>query len=188
MRSKIRLAALFVSLLALVLVGACARRPDLRVPTASAPAPAPAPAPQASQPAPPPPAVAAPAPAPAPVVAAAPAPPPAAPKEFAPNPALRPIHFDFDKSNIRSGDAEILDEKDLAPVVAQPSGVRLEGHADGRGTREYNIALGERRATSTKNYLVSRGVASDRISIVSYGEERPLWSQNRRAMFLTKDR
>jgi peptidoglycan-associated lipoprotein len=65
-----------------------------------------------------------------------------------------------------------------------------------RGTGEYNIAVGERRATSTRNFLVSRGVAADRITIVSYGEERPLcsaqteacWAQNRRAMFLTKER
>ena len=68
--------------------------------------------------------------------------------------------------------------------------VVLEGHADERGTREFNIALGERRATAAKNYLVSQGVAANRISTISYGKERPAvsgndegaWSQNRRAV------
>jgi peptidoglycan-associated lipoprotein len=68
--------------------------------------------------------------------------------------------------------------------------VVLEGHADERGTREFNIALGERRATAAKNYLVSQGVAASRISTISYGKERPAvtgndegsWSQNRRAV------
>jgi peptidoglycan-associated lipoprotein len=66
----------------------------------------------------------------------------------------------------------------------------VEGHADERGTREYNIALGERRATAAKNYLVSQGVAASRISTISYGKERPavagnedsVWNQNRRAV------
>lgn len=195
MRSQIRFAALFVPVLALLLVGACAKRPDLKVAAASAPAPAPAPTPQASPPAPPPAAAPAPVPAP-PVVAAAPAQPPAAPKEFAPNSALRPIHFDFDKSTIRPGDAEILESNAGWLRDNRSQLLLIEGHADDRGTNEYNLALGERRATSTKNFLVSRGVAPDRISIVSYGEERPLcttqteacWAQNRRAMFLTKER
>ncbi len=192
MRSQLRLAGLLVPVLALVLVGACARRPDLRV--AAAPAPAPSPAPQASPPAPPPPAAAA--PAPAPPAAAAPAPPPAAPKEFAPNAALRPIHFDFDKSNIRPGDEHILDANAGWLRDNRSQLLLIEGHADDRGTSDYNLALGERRATSTRSFLVSRGVGSDRITIVSYGEEKPLctaqteacWAQNRRAMFLTKER
>jgi len=66
----------------------------------------------------------------------------------------------------------------------------VEGHCDERGTREYNIALGERRATATKNFLVSLGVAADRVSTISYGKERPAvvgndesaWSQNRRGV------
>jgi peptidoglycan-associated lipoprotein len=109
---------------------------------------------------------------------------------------LRPIHFDFDKSTIRSGDAEILESNAGWLRDNRSQLLLIEGHADDRGTNEYNLALGERRATSTKNFLVSRGVAPDRISIVSYGEERPLcttqteacWAQNRRAMFLTKER
>jgi peptidoglycan-associated lipoprotein len=72
--------------------------------------------------------------------------------------------------------------------------VLIEGHCDERGTDEYNLALGERRARSAMNYLTSRGVAKERMSVVSYGEERPLckekteacWAQNRRAHFLVK--
>ena len=74
--------------------------------------------------------------------------------------------------------------------------VLIEGHADERGTNEYNLALGERRAKSTMNYLVSQGVQANRITIISYGEERPActekteecWAKNRRAHFLVKPR
>ena len=74
--------------------------------------------------------------------------------------------------------------------------VLIEGHCDERGTNEYNLALGERRAKATMNYLVSQGVQAARITIISYGEERPLctekteacWARNRRAHFLTKAR
>jgi peptidoglycan-associated lipoprotein len=67
--------------------------------------------------------------------------------------------------------------------------VQIEGHCDERGTIEYNLALGERRATSTKNYLVSLGISSDRISTITFGKEKPLdpghheeaWAKNRRA-------
>ena len=169
----------------------CAKRPTVTVaaapPPTAAPAPAPAPAPAAPEPAPP----AAAAPAPAPVVTARPSPPPS---EFMPNDNLKPIHFDFDKSDIRPGDAAILDAN-ARWLSANPRQLLLiEGHCDERGTNEYNLALGERRARSTMNYLVSRGIQASRISMISYGEERPLctehteacWSQNRRAQFLTK--
>ena len=70
----------------------------------------------------------------------------------------------------------------------------IEGHADERGTREYNLALGERRANATKNYLVSLGISSDRIATVSYGKERPEavasneeWAQNHRAASVVVD-
>jgi len=102
------------------------------------------------------------------------------------------IHFDFDKSDIRPGDAQILDGK-LALLRANP-GVRfrIEGHCDERGSDEYNLALGMRRANAAKNYLVSRGIAADRIEVASFGEERPLvaqsnedaWAQNRRDEFI----
>ncbi|MBI2493820.1 MAG: OmpA family protein [Candidatus Rokubacteria bacterium] len=74
--------------------------------------------------------------------------------------------------------------------------ILIEGHADERGTNEYNLALGERRAKSVMNYLASRGVQAGRMTLISYGEERPLcaeknedcWSRNRRAHFLVKPR
>jgi peptidoglycan-associated lipoprotein len=70
--------------------------------------------------------------------------------------------------------------------------VQIEGHCDSRGTIEYNLALGERRAQAVKNYLVGLGVAADRLNVISYGEEKPLvpgdseeaWTKNRRANFL----
>jgi peptidoglycan-associated lipoprotein len=73
--------------------------------------------------------------------------------------------------------------------------VLIEGHCDERGTNEYNLALGERRARAARDYLTSAGVPESRITIVSYGEERPLctertevcWAQNRRAHFLIKE-
>lgn len=105
---------------------------------------------------------------------------------------LKMIHFDFDKYDIRPGDVEIL--KDNAAVLKKFSTVKvqIEGHCDERGTIEYNLALGERRANSTKRYLLSLGLPADRISTISYGEERPLdpghreeaWAKNRRAAFI----
>jgi peptidoglycan-associated lipoprotein len=101
---------------------------------------------------------------------------------------LKDIHFDFDKYDIRSGDASIL--KDNAELLKKYPKVKIqiEGHCDERGTNEYNLALGERRASSTKTYLTSLGISSERISTISYGEERPLdpghneeaWTKNRR--------
>jgi peptidoglycan-associated lipoprotein len=102
---------------------------------------------------------------------------------------LKDIHFDFDKYDIRPGDAEILKEN-AALLMKYPNvKIQIEGHCDERGTVEYNLALGERRANSTKRYLVSLGISGDRISTISYGEERPLdpghneeaWTKNRRA-------
>ena len=114
--------------------------------------------------------------------------------EFTENPNLKDIHFDFDKYNIRPGDAKILDAN--ASWLKSNAGnlLLIEGHCDERGTNEYNLALGERRAKSTMNYLVAQGVQASRITIISYGKERPLcpehnegcWARNRRAHFLTK--
>ncbi|OLB53379.1 MAG: peptidoglycan-associated lipoprotein, partial [Gemmatimonadetes bacterium 13_2_20CM_2_69_23] len=101
------------------------------------------------------------------------------------------IHFDYDKSNIRPEDASILDQK-VAILQANPNlRIRVSGHCDERGSDEYNLALGNRRATATKQYLVSHGIEAARIETVSYGEERPLaqghdeaaWAQNRRDEF-----
>ncbi len=99
------------------------------------------------------------------------------------------IYFDTDRFNIDSTDAAALQAQ--AQYFAQFSQLTftIEGHADERGTREYNVALGERRANSAKNYLVSLGVSPGRIQTRSWGKERPValgsnaaaWAQNRRA-------
>ncbi len=101
------------------------------------------------------------------------------------------IHFDYDRSNIRAGDAQVLDAKVRILQANAGLRVRISGHCDERGSDEYNLALGNRRAASTKQYLVNQGITADRIEIVSYGEERPMtmgateeaWAQNRRAEF-----
>jgi len=105
---------------------------------------------------------------------------------------LKSIHFDFDKYDIRPGDVEIL--KGNSALLKKFSNVKIqiEGHCDERGTNEYNLALGERRANSTKKYLTSLGITADRVSTISYGEEKPMdpahseesWTKNRRANFV----
>jgi peptidoglycan-associated lipoprotein len=123
----------------------------------------------------------------------APAQPPA-PKEFTTIAALKDIRFDFDKYDIRPGDAKILEENAKWMKANENYLILIEGHCDERGTNEYNLALGERRAKSTMNYLVTLGVQARRITTISYGEERPgcteknegCWAQNRRAHFLVK--
>jgi peptidoglycan-associated lipoprotein len=101
------------------------------------------------------------------------------------------IHFDFDKSNIRPGDAAILDQKVGILQANANVRIRIAGNCDERGSDEYNLALGNRRATSAKQYLVSHGIDGSRIETISYGEERPLdpghneeaWAKNRRDEF-----
>jgi len=101
------------------------------------------------------------------------------------------IHFDFDKSNIRGDDVGVLDQK-VSILQANPGvRIRVSGHCDERGSDEYNLALGNRRASAGKQYLVSHGIESGRIETTSYGEERPIipahdesaWSANRRDEF-----
>jgi peptidoglycan-associated lipoprotein len=101
------------------------------------------------------------------------------------------IHFDLDKSNIRGDDMGALDRK-VAIMQANPDlRIRIGGHCDERGSDEYNLALGNRRAQSAKQYLVSHGIDASRIETQSWGEERPAvdghdesaWSQNRRDEF-----
>ena len=102
---------------------------------------------------------------------------------------LKDIHFDYDQYDIRRVDEEILRENAAWLKNNPKMKIQIEGHCDERGTSEYNLALGERRANSTKRYLVSLGIASDRISTISFGKERPLdpghneeaWAKNRRA-------
>ena len=130
-------------------------------------------------------------PAPAPTAPARPV-----PKDFAAVADLVDVFFDFDKYDIRAADAKTLDAN-ASWLKSNPNHlVLIEGHCDERGTNEYNLALGERRAKSTMNYLVSQGVQANRITIISYGEERPqctekteaCWAKNRRAHFLVKPR
>ncbi|HEU5189663.1 MAG TPA: peptidoglycan-associated lipoprotein Pal, partial [Methylomirabilota bacterium] len=126
---------------------------------------------------------------------AAPATPPR-PSEFAENANLRDVYFDFDKYDIRPDDAKTLDANAGWLKSNANNLVLIEGHCDERGTNEYNLALGERRAKATMNYLVSQGIQANRITIISYGKERPVctesneacWQKNRRAHFLVKAR
>ncbi len=101
------------------------------------------------------------------------------------------IHFDFDRYTIKDEYKDVLSEK--AQLLREWSTVMLkvEGHCDEWGTNEYNLALGERRADAVKEYLIGAGVSADRITTVSFGEEKPLdmghtkeaWKKNRRAEF-----
>ena len=105
------------------------------------------------------------------------------------------IYFDTDKYNVDSADAAALTTQAQWLMKYPAKKATIEGHADERGTREYNLALGERRATAAKNYLVSVGVDAARLSTVSYGKERPValgsdeasWAKNRRAVTVTID-
>ncbi len=102
-----------------------------------------------------------------------------------------PVHFDYDQSTLRPDAQAALDAK--IPILQANSDVmiRIDGNTDERGSDEYNLALGERRAAAAKQYLVQHGIADNRIETVSYGEERPVaqgsdesaWSQNRRDEF-----
>ena len=100
------------------------------------------------------------------------------------------VHFDFDKYDILENDKPVL-QRQATWLGKYPSvRVTVEGHCDERGTREYNIALGARRANAVKEYLVSLGVSSARVDTISYGKERPVctessedcWAQNRRGV------
>jgi peptidoglycan-associated lipoprotein len=101
------------------------------------------------------------------------------------------IHFDFDRSELRDDARSTLDAK-IPVLMANPDvTIRVAGHTDERGSVEYNIALGQRRAASAKRYLTERGVAANRVETVSFGEGRPVsdghdedaWGQNRRDEF-----
>jgi peptidoglycan-associated lipoprotein len=116
------------------------------------------------------------------------------PREFVAVPDLKDIHFAFDKADISPQAAQILDAS-AEWLKARPAHlVLVEGHTDERGTDEYNMALGDRRAHASMNYLISRGISANRFTVLSYGEERGVcrehqercWSQNRRAHFGVK--
>lgn len=109
-------------------------------------------------------------------------------KAIAAMPDVGTIYFDFDQSTIRADSREVLDLH-VAYLRANPNAkVTLEGHADERGTREYNMALGLRRGNAVKSYFQVQGVSASQIEVTSYGEERPAvighnqaaWSKNRR--------
>ena len=133
------------------------------------------------------------APAPAPVEAPAPPPPPPAPAAAVPAPSpLKDVFFNFDKAAIRDDQKAALNDNVGWLKGNTGAKVLVEGHCDERGTAEYNLALGERRAKAVKDYLVAAGIAADRISTITYGKERPFvlghdesaWKWNRRAHFV----
>jgi len=101
------------------------------------------------------------------------------------------IYFDFDKSDIKTADRATLTEKARWMEANPQYSLIIEGHCDERGTSEYNLALGERRATAAAKFLEAMGISYDRISTISYGEEKPAdsghnedaWANNRRDEF-----
>jgi len=184
----------------------CPKRPEVMqaAPAPAGPAAATVPAPAAAQPTPqtaetpvtrpaPPaetpvrPSQAAPA-APAPAAAAQPA-------AAGPSP-LKDVFFDYDKAGIRDDQKAALNDNVGWLKGNTGAKVLLEGHCDERGTAEYNLGLGERRAKAVKDYLIAAGVAADRISTISYGKERPFvlghdesaWKWNRRGHFVIQGR
>jgi peptidoglycan-associated lipoprotein len=198
MRNQSSLRILFtVAALAgsLALLG-CPKRPEVAQAGPGAVGPGPAPI------------VAPPAPIPAPRIAETPvtrpAPPAETPVQPVPAPAtpapsavpppsqLKDVFFEFDRFQIRNDQKAALDENVTWLKANSRVKVSIEGHCDERGTPEYNLALGERRAKAIMNYLVGAGIAADRIVTVSYGEERPFvlghdeaaWKWNRRGHFV----
>ncbi|HEA65006.1 MAG TPA: peptidoglycan-associated lipoprotein Pal [Candidatus Aminicenantes bacterium] len=105
---------------------------------------------------------------------------------------LQMIHFDYDKYFIRDNAKPVLEANADWLKKYDAAAILIEGHCDERGTEEYNIALGEKRAKSTLDYLASLGISPDRVRIISYGKSMPLdpehneisWQKNRRAQFL----
>ena len=184
-----------VAVMLLVVIGlsACNRRVPPPPPQPPAPPPAPAPAPPPPPPPPPP-------------QVQKPAPPPPAPRaptadeifarltldELNAQKPLKDVMFDFDQAAL--SDQSRAELQKGAEFLRLRTSVRatVEGHADARGTSEYNLALGEKRANAAKDYLVSLGIAADRLTVVSKGEEAGVcseqteacWQQNRRATFI----
>ncbi len=118
---------------------------------------------------------------------------PAAPSAAVPAASpLKDVFFDFDKSNIRDDQKAALNENVAWLKSNGRVKITVEGHCDERGTAEYNLGLGERRAKAVKDYLVAAGIAADRIATISYGKERPFvlghdesaWKWNRRGHFV----
>ena len=158
----------FACVSAVLILGACTHKQEA---VNTAPPPAPAPAAQ---------------PAPAPVTSRIL---PGSAEDFRVN-VGDTVHFGYDQYNVEDNDRALLGRQ--AQWLARYPAVRVtvEGHCDERGTREYNLALGARRANAVKEYLVSQGVSAARVETVSYGKERPIctesneacWTQNRRGV------
>ena len=121
------------------------------------------------------------------------APVPGSQADFVASVASDTIYFDTDRFNVDSADAATLQSQAQWLARYPAARVTIEGHADERGTRDYNLALGERRANAAKTYLIGLGVGAERITTVSYGKERPValgsdeasWARNRRAVTVT---
>jgi len=181
MNRRIGTLSLLTVVLAAGLVGAagCRKKPPAEPVAPAAPPPAEAPAPTPPPPPPPPP--------PAPAEPAAPARPPLETL----NGQLQTVYFDFDQSDVRA-DARSAIAVNIGLIKKYPDlKVSVEGHCDERGTVEYNLALGDRRTAAVIASLVEGGIARNRLTSVSYGEERPAdpghseaaWTKNRRAEF-----
>lgn len=107
---------------------------------------------------------------------------------------LRSIYFDFDKYNLRDDAKKTLETNAKLLMENSKTRIAIEGHCDERGTNEYNLALGEKRASAARDYLIRLGVDAAQISVISYGEERPVsmghdeesWAKNRRGEFAPK--
>ena len=105
---------------------------------------------------------------------------------------LQTIYFAYDSSNLTEAARSTLEENARWLKLSDAVDIQVEGHCDERGGQQYNLALGERRARSVKDYLVALGVNESRVSIISYGKEKPVafghddesWSRNRRANFV----
>jgi peptidoglycan-associated lipoprotein len=105
---------------------------------------------------------------------------------------LRTVYFAFDSASLTDMSRQVLDANSAFLKSDEAINIQIEGHCDERGSVEYNVALGESRAKSVKTYLAGQGIADARMTIVSYGKERPLevnhdetaWSRNRRANFV----
>lgn len=115
------------------------------------------------------------------------------PKDASVEAALEAVYFDFDKSDLRQDARDVLNRNAEVLLKTKPGAkIQIEGHCDGRGSAEYNLALGERRAKSALQYLLTLGIKADRLSIISYGKEKPAvegndeaaWAKNRRAEFV----
>lgn len=163
-----------ICMTAVIALTACAKKPPAELPPAPGPAPSSTPAPSA------------------PIDNT---PVPGSQADFLAKVSSDRIFFDTDKFNIDTEDQLTLQSQARWLMQYPNKPIVVEGHADERGTRDYNLALGERRANAAKNYLVSLGIPASRIRVVSYGKERPealgsneqAWARNRRAVTVTID-